>query len=100
MKVIAPDKFFNGTIAGVQFVNGEAETENLRLLQWAKEKGYQVIDQEALPEPTAVDNASGGVVALDEITKAEIADLLTDRGIKYNKKDNKQELYNLMLGSD
>lgn len=55
MIIITPNKSFNGTIAGVQFEKGHAETKNLRLIQWAKEKGYGIID----PEEEKKDPAAG-----------------------------------------
>ena len=55
MKIYAPNKDYNGSIAGVHFINGEAETENGRLLQWAKENGFgfevEAIEVPFDPEP-------------------------------------------------
>ena len=41
-KVYAPNKNYTGVSAGVNFVNGEGETDNKHLLEWFKSKGYGV----------------------------------------------------------
>lgn len=39
-------------------------------------------------------------IAYDEATKTDIEQLLTEKGIDYNNRNTKQELYDLLLGSD
>ena len=41
-KIYAPNKEYNGISAGIYFTNGEAETDNPHLIEWFKEKGYEV----------------------------------------------------------
>ncbi len=41
-KIKAPNEEYNGISAGTYFVNGEAETDNPHLIEWFKEKGYEV----------------------------------------------------------
>lgn len=42
-KLIAPDKAYNREIAGIQFVHGEAETENDWIANWfSGRKGFTV----------------------------------------------------------
>ena len=41
-KIIAPVKDFNGSIAGVQFTNGTAETDNEAVLSYCAGAGYTV----------------------------------------------------------
>ena len=40
------------------------------------------------------------VPAYDDVVKADIRDLLDDKGIEYNERDNKTVLYELLVGSD
>ena len=42
VKIKAPNEEYNGISAGTYFVNGEAETDNPHLIEWFKEKGYEV----------------------------------------------------------
>lgn len=44
--------------------------------------------------------ASKSIDDYEEMTKAEISDLLDDLGINYNVKDRKDELIKLLLGSE
>lgn len=41
-KVTCPNKQYSGVSAGVTFVNGLGETEDINLIAWFKEKGYTV----------------------------------------------------------
>ncbi|MFD5849698.1 hypothetical protein ACFWGC_05835 [Cytobacillus pseudoceanisediminis] len=41
-KIKSPNPNYNGNSASLQFVNGEAETDNKWLLEWFKNKGYTV----------------------------------------------------------
>lgn len=38
--------------------------------------------------------------AYDDVVKADIRKMLDDKGIEYNERDNKSELYELLVGSD
>lgn len=42
VKIKSPNPNYNGNSASLQFVNGEAETDNKWLLEWFKNKGYTV----------------------------------------------------------
>lgn len=46
------------------------------------------------------DKEVSNTIGYDEVTIADITKLLDDRGIDYNSRDTKQELYDLLLGSD
>ncbi|MCM3090195.1 MULTISPECIES: hypothetical protein [unclassified Cytobacillus] len=41
-KIKSPNPNYNGNSASLQFVNGEAETDNNWLIEWFKIKGYTV----------------------------------------------------------
>lgn len=42
VKIKSPNPNYNGNSASLQFVKGEAETDNKWLLEWFKNKGYTV----------------------------------------------------------
>ena len=46
-RIIAPNKDYNGESASVTFVKGVGETSDAYLVEWFKEHGYTVIDDEA-----------------------------------------------------
>lgn len=46
-QIIAPNKDYNGESASVTFIKGVGETSDAYLIEWFKEHGYTVIDDEA-----------------------------------------------------
>lgn len=46
-QIIAPNKDYNGESASVTFVKGVGETSDAYLIEWFKEHGYTVINDEA-----------------------------------------------------
>lgn len=50
-QIIAPNKDYNGESASVTFVKGVGETSDAYLIEWFKEHGYTVIDDEAAEVP-------------------------------------------------
>ena len=46
-QIIAPNKDYSGESASVTFVKGVGETSDAYLIEWFKEHGYTVIDDEA-----------------------------------------------------
>jgi hypothetical protein len=42
----SPNPKYNGVSASLTFVNGQAETDDEWLIQWFKERGYEVIEEE------------------------------------------------------
>ena len=59
-KITTPSKGYTGIIAGIPFVNGEAETEDRWLISWFTEKGYKVeeIKEDALNQDNQQDENS------------------------------------------
>nr|DAJ01624.1 MAG TPA: hypothetical protein [Caudoviricetes sp.] len=53
-QIIAPNKDYNGESASVTFVKGVGETSDAYLIEWFKEHGYTVIDDEATEVPPEV----------------------------------------------
>ena len=45
-KIYAPNEEYTGVSAGVYFVKGAGETEDDHLVEWFKEKGYKVEEEE------------------------------------------------------
>lgn len=51
-KILAPNKQYNGISASVTFVNGEGHTEDLKLIAWFKQRGYEVVEKkQTKPSP-------------------------------------------------
>lgn len=46
-RIIAPNKDYTGESASVTFVKGVGETSDAYLIEWFKEHGYTVIEDEA-----------------------------------------------------
>jgi hypothetical protein len=53
-KITAPEKDFNGDIAGVQFTHGSADTDNEAVISYCAGAGYTV-ELDELPEPDPED---------------------------------------------
>lgn len=50
-QIIAPNKDYTGESASVTFVKGVGETSDAYLIEWFKEHGYAVIEDEAAEVP-------------------------------------------------
>lgn len=50
-QIIAPNKDYNGESASVTFVKGVGETSDAYLIEWFKEHGYTVIEDDAAEVP-------------------------------------------------
>ncbi len=92
---------------GEIYSNEQAKEERIRELSTNKNKiGRTLIkfnkttDNETTEQPTTNDNKVIDVLVYDDITKATITQLLTDKGIECNPRDTKQKLYDLLLGSE
>lgn len=53
-QIIAPNKDYTGESASVTFVKGVGETSDAYLIEWFKEHGYTVIEDEATEVPPEV----------------------------------------------
>lgn len=70
-QIIAPNKDYTGESASVTFIKGVGETSDAYLIEWFKEHGYTVIDDEAAevqPEvqPVASEEAPAADVETEE----------------------------------
>lgn len=52
--------------------------------------------KEAISEAKEATN----VIVYDDITKSQMVDILSQKGIEHNHRDKKEDLYNLLLGSE
>ena len=50
VKIYAPNEDYSGSSAGVTFVNGVGETDNLYLIEWFKNHGYKVDEVDEVDE--------------------------------------------------
>lgn len=50
-KIIAPNKHYNGISATIAFADGEAYTEDTKLIAWFKSRGYKVEPDENKEKP-------------------------------------------------
>ena len=96
MKITAPNKDYSGMIAGVQFINGEADTENVRLIQWARENGFTV-EAEAVPfEPEPPQWPENDFDNLDDLTIRELKEIATEAGVEVPNRVKKSELIQMI----
>lgn len=66
-QIIAPNKDYNGESASVTFVKGVGETSDAYLIEWFKEHGYTVIDDEAAEvQPVTPEEAPAADVETEE----------------------------------
>lgn len=86
MKVYSPNKSYIGVSAGVAFANGVGETEDPRLIEWFKDRGYTV---ESSASPVETEDAPG-------MTKNEIMAELDTLGVEYNTSAKKADLLELL----
>lgn len=48
-KIKSPNPSYTGVSASLQFVNGEAQTDDKWLIEWFGNKGYEVIEEKKKP---------------------------------------------------
>lgn len=65
-----------------------------------KESYLEELEDEAIEQPITDEVNDTNVVIYNDITKAEIIEILIEYGIEHDPKDAKRVLYDLMLGSD
>ena len=68
-----------------------------------KHLGYKIYNNEKndlTEQPTNEDKEGINTIGIDNITKAEIIEILTQKGIDHNPRDKKEVLYNLMAQGD
>ena len=89
MKLIKGNKIINATEKAYEVV--------------FKHLGYKVYSDKEIDlteQPTNEDKEGINTIGIDNITKAEIIEILTQKGIDHNPRDKKEVLYNLMAQGD
>lgn len=70
-QIIAPNKDYTGESASVTFVKGVGETSDAYLIEWFKEHGYTVIEDEAAEVPPVAPEEAPETEAEAEVPPAE-----------------------------
>lgn len=71
-QIIAPNKDYTGESASVTFVKGVGETSDAYLIEWFKEHGYTVIDDEAAEVPPEVQPVASETAETEEDPAADV----------------------------
>jgi hypothetical protein len=71
-QIIAPNKDYNGESASVTFVKGVGETSDAYLIEWFKEHGYTVIEDEAAEVQPEVPPVASETAETEEDPAADV----------------------------
>lgn len=80
MAIIKTPVPFSGVRGGLTFVDGVSDTDDVWLIQWFKERGYEVID--------GPDEVGG----MEGMTVKELKDYAADKGISLENIKNKADI--------
>lgn len=85
------------SLAGFQRRRRELAKQK-KLEEQSKVEEIEKQDENDLTEqPTTEDNEDTNIIDIDNITKPEIIEMLTQKGIEHNPRDKKEVLYELMI---
>lgn len=73
-QIIAPNKDYTGESASVTFVKGVGETSDAYLIEWFKEHGYTVIDDEAAEVQPEVQPVASETAETEEDPATDVED--------------------------
>ena len=65
-----------------------------------RDLGYKPYEEQAHISPTSEEKRKDDVLEINDYTKAEIIEILTEKGIEHNPRDKKEILYNLRIEGD
>lgn len=77
----------------------EKEVVNVAEIDFIEET-EEIEKVDATEQSTTEENEDGNAIDYTLMTKAEIGELLSEKGIEYNSRNAKDNLINLLLGSD
>ncbi len=86
-KIYAPNKDYTGIVAGVVFKEGRGDTDDSRMVEWFKEKGYKIVEEKK--EKT-----------VDEMTVDELKAFAEANGIDLSGAKIKAEIITVIKGSN
>ncbi|MBO1515600.1 hypothetical protein [Metabacillus bambusae] len=86
----SPNPQYTGVSASLPFVKGEAKTEDPWLVGWFKNKGYEVVEEDQLPNNPPTDPPSE--IDISKLTKDEIKAKLDELNVDFKSDDNKDVL--------
>lgn len=102
-KITTPSKGYTGIIAGIPFINGEAETEDSWLISWFTEKGYTVeeineddLNQDNQQDENSQETQGENKIDLSELNIKELKELAKEKGIQGYSSLNKAELIQVL----
>lgn len=97
-KIKSPNPDYNGVSASLNFVKGEAETDDKWLVDWFSNKGYEVIEVEDNndhvndDDNNNVNNHDEDGQKPKELTNDQLREELDKLGAEYKSNDTKDEL--------
>ena len=82
VKILSPNKSYTGVSASVAFINGVGETEDENIIDWFKEHGYEVIEEDVTKVDKTIDEMSvEELVAYASEKEIDIGKATTQSGI-------------------
>jgi hypothetical protein len=71
-KLMSPVEDYNGFIGTVQFVNGQAETDDMAVIKYCRSAGYGFEDESDLPNTEVIPPATNVVGPLAETEQSTV----------------------------
>jgi len=65
-----------------------------------KNRGFKPLENEPLNQPVEDNKESIDVLGIEDYTKAQIVEILSQRGIEHNPRDRKDILYGLLVAGE
>ena len=94
-KIYAINKEYNGVTASVPFTNGVGFSSDPYLLDWFKEHGYEVKEEDDITEAKSEANTD-----ISQLSYDELKSLAKDRGVDGYHKMKKEELLDALKDSE
>lgn len=65
-----------------------------------KNRGFKSLENEPFNQPVEDNKESIDVLGIEDYTKAQIVEILSQRGIEHNPRDRKDILYDLLVAGE